>query len=162
MKREGTQKCDMRISWRVRLKKGLRGGYSFDVERNMKNKFLTLVFIITLLTSAVAVAATEIRSTDEVAGSWSLESSGANPDQGQLSRDETWVFEGGKLIKIGLKLPRGKTYDTPPVDYKVENGKLLVGVVGRPGKYSSYTFTELSGGRMTLKERNGGYLFFKK
>lgn len=127
----------------------------------MTNKLLPLVFIITFLTSAV-VAETEVRAGNGLTGNWLLESSGSNSDQGQLARNETWAFEGGKLVKRDVKLPRGDTYDTPPVDYKVEDDRLLVGVVGRPGKYSSYTFVEMSGSMMTLKADNGGYLFFKK
>lgn len=131
----------------------------------MKNKLLPflLTFSFLFCLSILPVyAEIPIQSGGDIAGSWLLEYSSQKLNGSKISRGETWLIANGKLEKKNIRLARSGTYDVPPVDYKIEEGKLIVGRVGRPGKYTTYTLIERTDNTITLKEQTGGYLFFKR
>ena len=130
----------------------------------MKTRYLVspigVLFLFSIFMSA-ANAETPIKSENDIAGSWLLESSANKLDGSRVDRGETWIFKNGQLEKKGLTLARSGTYDVPPMPFKIESGKLLVSVVGRPGKFTSFELVEKDENSMVLHSRSDGYLFFK-
>ena len=118
------------------------------------------MFLFVLFASSAA-GAVDIKSDSDIAGSWVLESAAGRLDGSRVPRGETWIFGNGKLEKKGLLMARSGTYDVPPVPYKIESGKLMVEVVGRPGKFNTFELVEKEGDTMVLHEAVEGYLFFK-
>ena len=118
--------------------------------------------VLLSLAQATAYAEIPINSDSDIAGSWLLEYSAMRLETKNLPRNETWIFDQGTLAKKGLQLPRGNTYDVPPVDYKIVDGKLSVAVFGRPEKHMTYELIERSGDKMILKGGGEGYHFFTR
>lgn len=131
----------------------------------MKKSFMislfNAVFLFGLFASAAA-AAVEIKNEGEIAGSWLMESAAAKLDGPRVSRGETWIIGNGQLEKTGLIMARSGTYDVPPVPIKIESGKMLVTVVGRPGKFTDFEVIEKDGNSMVLYAKSEGYLFFTR
>ena len=131
----------------------------------MKKMFLAAllnaVLLIGVSISATA-AALEIENESQVAGTWLLESAAAKLEGSRVSRGETWIIGNGKLEKKGLIMARSGTYDVPPVPIKIESGKMMVSVVGRPGKFAEFELIEQSPDSMVLFAKSEGYLYFKR
>jgi hypothetical protein len=131
----------------------------------MKKKIitsLTHLLLISGLFMSLASAAVEIKEESDIAGSWLLESAAAKLDGSRVERGETWIIGNGKLEKKGLLMARSGTYDVPPVATKIESGKLLVPVMGRPGKYTAFEVIEIDADSMVLHASSEGYLYFKR
>ncbi len=126
--------------------------------KNKSSNFLqTLLFCLSI---SPAYAEMPIRGDGDIAGSWLLEYSSQKLNGSKINRGETWLITNGKLEKKNIRLARSGTYDVPPADYKIKDGKLFVATVGRPGKYTTFTLIERAENMMTLKEQSGSYLFF--
>ncbi|MGR9106827.1 MAG: hypothetical protein ACU843_07840 [Gammaproteobacteria bacterium] len=131
------------------------------MKRSLMVYLTNFLFLATLFGSA-ATAAVEIKSESDIAGSWVMESAAAKLDGSHVSRGETWIIGNGKLEKKGLLMARSGTYDVPPMPIKIESGKMLVPVVGRPGKFTEFELIEQDGNSMVLYAKSEGYLFFKR
>jgi hypothetical protein len=138
---------------------------SYRLENLMKKKFMigliNAVYLLGLFASA-ANAGVEIKNESEIAGSWYLESAAGKLDGSRVDRGETWIIGNGQLEKKGLLMARSGTYDVPPVPIKIESGKMLVPVVGRPGKFTAFEVIEKDADSMVLYASSEGYLFFKR
>lgn len=115
-----------------------------------------------ILSVAAAHAEIPIQNDAEISGSWLMESAASKADGPRVARGETWTIGSGQLEKTGLLLARSGTYDVPPVNYQLKDGKLLIAVVGRPGKYDEFTLIERTPDSMTLFAKSEGYLYFKR
>jgi hypothetical protein len=127
----------------------------------MKKIFLaTAVLGLTLFGNAVS-ADVVMQSKEEVQGTWKLQTTkNSLTDRRPITREDTWVFEGGKVTI--LHIPReGTYYDQPPVNYEIDNGKLKVEILGG-SRFDLYTVVEKSDKNMTLKGKFGDYYFFEK
>ena len=127
----------------------------------MKKIFLaTAILGLTLFGSAVS-ADVAVQSKEEVQGTWKLQTTkNSLTDRRPITREDTWVFEGGKVTI--LHIPReGTFYDQPPVNYEIDNGKLKVEILGG-SRFDLYTVVEKSDKNMTLKGKFGDYYFFEK
>lgn len=102
-----------------------------------------------------------LESKDQVEGTWKLQySKNTLNDKEPVTRQDTWVFKGGKLTI--MHIPRdGKFYDQPPVNYEIEEGKLKIALVGN-GKFDVLSLVEKDDKTMTLKGKFGGYFYFAK
>ncbi len=127
----------------------------------MKKIFLaTAILGLTLFGNAVS-ADVAVQSKEEVQGTWKLKTTkNSLTDRRPITREDTWVFEGGKVTI--LHIPReGTYYDQPPVNYEIDNGKLKVEILGG-SRFDLYTVVEKSDKNMTLKGKFGDYYFFEK
>ena len=127
----------------------------------MKKIFLaTAILGLTLFGNAVS-ADVAVQSKEEVQGTWKLQTTKNRlNDRSPITREDTWVFEGGKVTI--LHIPReGTFYDQPPVNYEIDNGKLKVEILGG-SRFDLYTVVEKSDKNMTLKGKFGDYYFFEK
>jgi hypothetical protein len=127
----------------------------------MKKIFLaTAVLGLTLFGNAVC-ADVVMKSKEEVQGTWKLQTTkNSLTDRRPITREDTWVFEGGKVTI--LHIPReGTYYDQPPVNYEIDNGKLKVDILGG-SRSELYTVVEKNDKNMTLKGKFGDYYFFEK
>lgn len=127
----------------------------------MKKLNLITVLLTTTLFANIGYADVSIQTTQEVNGTWKLESSkNSLTDKQSIPREDTWVFKDGKVTI--MHIPReGKYYDQPPVAYTVEDGKLKVANVGN-SRFELYSVVELDNNNMTLKGKFGGYYYFVK
>lgn len=127
----------------------------------MKKLNLITVLLATTLFANIGYADVSIQTTQEVNGTWKLESSkNSLTDKQSIPREDTWVFKDGKVTI--MHIPReGKYYDQPPVAYTVEDGKLKVANVGN-SRFELYSVVELDNNNMTLKGKFGGYYYFVK
>jgi hypothetical protein len=98
-----------------------------------------------------------------IQGSWILEyTKHSEASVETVKREDIWVFDNNK---VAIKhIPReGEYYDQPPVNFKIENDKLKVSLLGRAGKFDSFTVINKEEKIMTLKARFGAiYQFVKK
>ncbi len=122
-------------------------------------RFISALFLFGLF-ATIANAEISIEAEGDIAGSWLLEKSSTTLDGPRVSRGETWIIGNGQLEKKDVLLARSGTYDVPPMPLKIESGKMLVSVVGRPGKFESYELIEKEGNSMVLHTKSEGFLFF--
>lgn len=125
-----------------------------------KINFAAVLFLLSTVTSTV-FADIDLQSKEEVEGSWKLQySKNTLTDKDPVTREDTWVFKGGKLTI--LHIPReGKYFDQPPVNYEVEDGKLKIALVGN-SRFDYFSLVEKDDKNMTLKGKFGGYYYFTK
>jgi len=127
----------------------------------MKKINLAAVLLgISVFASAV-YADVELKSKDEVQGTWKLQyTKNSLTDKQAIDREDTWVFKDGKVTI--LHIPReGKYYDQPPVNYEIEDGKLKIALVGN-SRFDTFSLVEIDDKTMTLKGKFGGYYYFNK
>ena len=127
-------------------------------------KKVNLTFILLGLSLFVSFVYAEIafKTSDEVEGSWKLEYTKISMTANEtIKREDTWTFEGGKVTITNI--PREGTYfDQAPVDYKIEDGKLKISMLGRPNKFDIFSLVEKDDNNMTLKTKFGAIYQFKK
>ena len=125
-----------------------------------KIKLAALLLGLSVFASTV-YADVEIKSKDEVQGTWKLQyTKNSLTDKQAIDREDTWVFKDGKVTI--LHIPReGKFYDQPPVNYEVEDGKLKIALVGN-SRFDTFSLVEIDDKSMTLKGKFGGYYYFTK
>jgi len=125
-----------------------------------KINFAAVLFLLSTV-AGTAFADVDLQSKEEVEGSWKLQySKNTLTDKDPVTREDTWVFKGGKLTI--LHIPReGKYFDQPPVNYDVEEGKLKIALVGN-SRFDYFSLVEKDDKNMTLKGKFGGYYYFTK
>ena len=125
-----------------------------------KIKLAAVLLGLSVFASAV-YADVELKSKDEVQGTWKLQyTKNSLTDKQAIDREDTWVFKDGKVTI--LHIPReGKFYDQPPVNYEVEDGKLKISLVGN-SRFDTFSLVEINDKTMTLKGKFGGYYYFNK
>lgn len=129
----------------------------------MKKISLAAISLGLSLFAGLAFADIPLKSTSEIQGSWVLlytKKSAAAEET--IKREDTWTFKDG-IITI-THIPRdGTYYDQSPVKYEIEEGKLTIGILGRPGKFDVFSLVERDDKNMTLKGKFGDiYQFSKK
>ncbi|MDD5214689.1 MAG: hypothetical protein PHQ03_04000 [Methylococcales bacterium] len=128
----------------------------------MKKVNQAALLIALAFSANVVLADIDLKSKDEVTGTWKLQSTKntSSEKEAALPREDTWVFKDGKLTI--LHIPReGKYYDQPPVNYEVEDGKLKVSQVGS-SRLDFFSLVEKSENKMILKGKFGGFFYFEK
>ena len=102
-------------------------------------------------------------TNENIQGSWKLEyTKKSEKSEELLPREDTWVFNNNGTVTI-KNIPReGSHYDQLPVNYEIENGKLKVALLGRSGKFDSFTVINKDEKNMILKARFGDIYQFKK
>ncbi len=128
----------------------------------MKKVNQAALLIALAFSANVVLADIDLKSKDEVTGTWKLQSTKntSSEKEAALPREDTWVFKDGKLTI--LHIPReGKYYDQPPVNYDVEEGKLKVSQVGS-SRLDFFSLVEKSENKMILKGKFGGFFYFEK
>jgi hypothetical protein len=126
-----------------------------------KINIASLFFVLSTFTH-IALADVDLKSKEDVAGTWKLESTKNTPSEKEvaMAREDTWIFKEGKLII--LHIPReGKYYDQPPVNYEIEEGKLKVAQVGS-SRFDFFSLEEKTDNNMILRGKFGGFYYFKK
>jgi hypothetical protein len=125
-----------------------------------KTKFAPALLALSLFTGSV-LADVELKSKDEVAGTWKLQYTKNNASAKEnINREDTWVFKDGKVTI--LNIPReGSHYDQQPVDYEIDNGKLKIPYVGRSG-FDTFSLVEKDDKTMILKGKFGEIYYFTK
>ena len=125
-----------------------------------KINLAALLLGLSIFSSAV-YADVELKSKDEVVGTWKLQhTKNSLTDKQAIDREDTWVFKDGKVTI--LHIPReGKFYDQPPVNYEIDDGKLKIALVGN-SRFDVFSLVEIDDKTMTLKGKFGGYYYFTK
>jgi hypothetical protein len=129
----------------------------------MKKIFIFVISSLFTLTS-MTLSAEPIKSAQEVEGIWHLDYTKKTPDDtNQKDMDVTWILKNGKLQQKGIEQQRGDNYDSPEVDYVIEEGLLKVSLLGRAGKYDTYALETKTDKEMVLKDtKYGNYLYFTR
>lgn len=128
----------------------------------MKKINLASAFLALSLFAGSAYADIELKSKDDVQGTWKLQyTKNSASAKDTIKREDTWVFQGGKVTI--LNIPReGAHYDQQPVTYEIDNGKLKIPYVGRSG-FDTFSLVEKDDQTMVLKGKFGEiYYFIKK
>jgi hypothetical protein len=128
-------------------------------------KIITVAAILssTLLFSGNLYAESISLTNQNIQGSWALEyTKKSEKSEEKIKREDTWVFD--KSTVTIKHIPReGSYYDQAPVSYEIEGDKLKVSIVGRAGKFDSFSLVNKEEKIMTLKARFGDiYQFIKK
>ncbi len=129
----------------------------------MKKITVAAILSSTLLFSGNLYAENTSLTNQNIQGSWALEyTKKSGKSEEKIKREDTWVFE--KSTVTIKHIPReGSYYDQSPVSYEIEDDKLKVSIVGRAGKFDSFTVVNKEEKIMTLKSRFGDiYQFIKK
>ncbi|HEY8219525.1 MAG TPA: hypothetical protein VIF86_05440 [Methylobacter sp.] len=130
----------------------------------MKKIKLLLALSLLFGLSNTAVFADTLNSDKDLIGSWFLEYTKKSPeDTEKKPMGMTWVLNNNQLTQKDIPQVRGNPYDAPAVDYIVEDGNLKVSILGRAGKYDSYSLVEKTDTTMVLKDNKyGTYMYFTK
>lgn len=127
----------------------------------MKQLSLAAVLLGWSLFGIAGYADVVLKSTDELQGSWKLQTTkNSINDRRPVIREDTWEFKGDKVTI--LHIPReGTYYDQPPVPFEIMDGKLKITVLGG-SRFEVYTVVEKDDKKMTLKGKFGDYYYFVK
>ena len=128
----------------------------------MKRYNLSLILLGLSLFASAVYAESALKNSAEVEGTWVLEYTKNSMDASEtIKREDTWTFGGGKVTISNI--PReGTYYDQAPVDYKIEDGKLKIALLGRANKFDTFSCVEKDDNNMTLKTKYGSIYQFKK
>ena len=130
----------------------------------MKKLAITALLSSSLLFSANLYAESTPLNNQNIQGSWALEYTQQSKKLEEIvKREDTWIFNSNGTVTI-THIPREDGYyDQPPVNYKIEEGKLKVSILGRSGKFDVFSVVNKEEKIMTLKARFGDiYQFIKK
>lgn len=128
---------------------------------------MTKINIVAILSSILIFSSNvyaEPLTNQNVQGNWTLEYTKKSEKSVELlPREDIWVFNDNGTVTI-KHIPReGTYYDQLPVNYEVENDKLKVALLGRSGKFDTFSVINKDEKNMTLKARFGDiYQFIKK
>lgn len=128
----------------------------------MKNINAALILFSLSLITPLVYADIPLQSKDDVQGSWKLDHTKKSMNSEEvIKREDTWSFKDGKVTITHI--PReGIFYDQPPVNYEVDDGKLKIGILGRPDKFDAFSLVDKDDKHMTLKGKFGDVYFFNK
>jgi hypothetical protein len=132
----------------------------------MKMKKITVAAILssTLLFSGNLYAESTSLTNQNIQGSWTLEyTKKSEKSEETVKREDTWIFNNNGTVAI-THIPReGGYYDQAPVKYEIEDDKLKISILGRAGKFDTFSVINKEEKIMTLKARFGSiYQFIKK
>jgi len=128
---------------------------------------MTKINVVAILSSILIFSSNvyaEPLTSQNVQGTWTLEyTKKSEKSEELLPREDTWVFNDNGTVTI-KNIPReGTYYDQLPVNYEVESDKLKVAILGRSGKFDTFSVINKDEKNMTLKARFGDiYQFIKK
>jgi len=127
----------------------------------MKKINLAPAFLALSLFTGSVLADIELKSVDDVQGTWKLQYTKQSATaKDTIQREDTWEFQGGKITIRNI--PReGTHYDQQPVNYEIDNGKLKIPYVGRSG-FDTFSLVEKDDKTMTLKGKFGELYYFNK
>ncbi len=129
----------------------------------MKNITVAAILSSTLLFSGNLYAESTLLTNQNIQGSWVLKyTKRSEKSKETIKRKDTWIFDSSTVtIK---HIPReGGYYDQLPVNYEIENGQLKVSILGRSGKFDTFSVVNKEEKIMTLKAKFGDiYQFIKK
>jgi hypothetical protein len=103
-------------------------------------------------------------TNQNIQGSWTLEyTKKSEKSEETVKREDTWIFNNNGTVAI-THIPReGGYYDQAPVKYEIEDDKLKISILGRAGKFDTFSVINKEEKIMTLKARFGSiYQFIKK
>ncbi|NOR81840.1 MAG: hypothetical protein GQ529_13580 [Methyloprofundus sp.] len=103
-------------------------------------------------------------TNENIQGAWALEYTQKSEKGGEtFNREDTWVFKSNGTVTI-KHIPRdGDYYDQLPVSYEIDDNKLKIAILGRTGKFDSFSLINKDEKNMTLKARFGAiYQFVKR
>ena len=128
----------------------------------MKKINFALFFLSLSFFTSVVYAESVLKSKEDVQGTWKLDHTKKSATSTEiLKREDTWSFSNGKVTITHI--PRdGVFYDQAPINYEVEDGKLKIGILGRPDKFDTFSLVEKDDKTMTLKGKYGDIYVFKK
>lgn len=130
----------------------------------MKKTTIAAILSSILFFSGNLYAESTSLTNQNIQGSWALEyTKKSEKSEETVKREDTWIFNNSTVAITNI--PReGGYYDQPPVKYEIEDGnKLKVSILGRSGKFDSFTVVNKEDKIMTLKARFGAiYQFIKK
>lgn len=98
-----------------------------------------------------------------IQGTWMLEyTKKSEKSENLLPREDNWTFNDNGTVTI-KNIPReGSYYDQLPVNYEITGDKLKVAILGRAGKFDSFSLINKDESNMILRARFGGIYQFKK
>lgn len=127
----------------------------------MKKIALTAAIGVLSVCASIAFADIALESKDDMHGTWKLQyTKNSLTAKETVSREDSWVFQGGK-VTIKNIAREGGHYDQTPLNYEIDNGKLKVPFVGRSG-FDTFTLVERTADTMTLKGKFGELYYFVK
>ena len=129
----------------------------------MKRITVAAILSSTLLFSGNLYAESTSLTNQNIQGSWTLEyTKKSEKSEETIKREDTWIFDNSTVTITHI--PRdGGYYDQAPVNYEIEGDKLKISILGRPGKFDSFSVVNKEENIMTLKARFGSiYQFIKK
>ena len=103
-------------------------------------------------------------TNENIQGAWALEyTKKSEKSEDTFKREDTWVFNSNGTVTI-KNIPRdGGFYDQLPVNYEIEDNILKVAILGRSGKFDTFSLINKDEKNMTLKARFGAiYQFIKR
>jgi hypothetical protein len=120
--------------------------------------FLSLALTLVFTQTAVSAADGTFQSAEEINGSWLLEYTKIS-NQTKV-RGDTWVFNNGTMIMKDIPRTRGDKYDSNPVEFIIEEGRLKISVLGRPGRFDIYSLVSKPADTLDLKSTLGEIFHF--
>jgi Lipocalin-like domain len=138
---------------------------AFYIKRGkiMKKGNLILILMGLSMFASFVYADSAFKTSEEVEGTWKLEYTKKSMTASEtIKREDTWTFNKDGKVTIS-HIPRdGTFFDQSPVNYKIEDGKLKISVLGRSGKFEVFSLVEKDANNMTLKNKYGDIYQFKK
>ena len=130
----------------------------------MKKIYVAAILSSVLVFSSNAYAESTPLTHQNIQGTWALEyTKKSEKSENLLPREDTWTFNDNGTVTI-KHIPReGGYYDQLPVNYEIAGDKLKVAILGRLGKFDSFSLINKDESNMILKARFGSiYQFIKK
>lgn len=130
----------------------------------MKKTSVAAILSSVLVFSSNAYAESTPLTHQNIQGTWSLEyTKKSEKSEDVFPREDKWTFNDNGTVTI-KHIPReGSYYDQLPVNYEIADDKLKVAILGRSGKFDSFSLVNKDESSMVLKARFGSiYQFTKK
>lgn len=127
-----------------------------------KINVIAIVSSILIFSGTIYAESTSL-TNQNILGTWKLEyTKKSEKSEDTYNREDTWVFN--KKGKVIIKnIPReGGNYDQLPVDFEIDGGILKIAILGRAGKFDTFTLVSKDEKKMILKARFGDIYQFKK
>lgn len=129
----------------------------------MKKINLIVILSSILVFCSNVYAESTTLTNQNIEGAWALQyTKKSEKSEEKYKREDTWDFNinGTMIIK---HIPReGGYYDQLPVKYELEDNKLKISILGRAGRFDSFTLVSMDAKNMVLKARFGDIYQFKK
>lgn len=127
-------------------------------------KFLLhkLLAPIALLACSSVWADIALQDASQILGAWTLESVAPGLDKPKIPENRIWEFKPDGTIHTSGYNRHIKSNDEYTLSYRIENGRILVEIPGRVGKYIDYSVYEMTDSGMILKGGIEGFYFFTR